>query len=119
MSAATSSPSIFSTLAAKAKAHHESVNAAYTTYYGAGSYPAPSQPTSRRPSAEMTLTDSKSPSAASKAWKSLKKHAKEHHESMNAAYGAYYGSGAPSLAASRNTSAATSPRHSGEMTARV
>ncbi|KAF2190621.1 hypothetical protein K469DRAFT_721525 [Zopfia rhizophila CBS 207.26] len=81
-------------LAKHAKAHHESVNAAYSVYYGGGV----SASSSTRPSFESARSTSSVDSAKpesnmNKAWKAVKKHAKEHHESVNAAYGAYYGAG--------------------------
>lgn len=97
------SPS-FKTLASKAKAHHESLNAAYATYYGGGVSPSPSP---SRSSSTETSTEPERSSSMSKAWEKVKKAAKEHHEGVNAAYATYYGAGAspaPSAAASSRSS---------------
>jgi len=89
--------SIYTPLLEKVKDHHRSVNAAYSTYYGAGtsSSPIPSAPPSTRPSMESSRSSSRSSSTSSinKAWSTIKKAAREHHESVNAAYTTYYGAG--------------------------
>jgi hypothetical protein len=80
-----------------AKEHHESVNGAYATYYGAGTSAAPlvTLPVKYVPKesfeTERTAVNKESVSNAKKAWQAVKKHAKEHHASVNAAYGTYYG----------------------------
>lgn len=95
--------SIYTPLLQKVKAHHQSVNAAYATYYGAGTTltstattPSPSQQPSARPSMDSTRTrsttsTSSTTSTVNKAWSTIKKAAREHHESVNAAYEVYYG----------------------------
>jgi hypothetical protein len=109
--------SILSTVSQKIKAHHASVNAAYSTYYpssSASSTPAASTTSTPRLSMDST-TPSQSPSTksnASKAWSAVKKAAKEHHQSLNSAVDLYYGAGAPSTSSSRTSSAAASPRES-------
>ncbi|CAN9444057.1 unnamed protein product [Alternaria alternata] len=80
-------PNFLSSVAAHAKAHHESINAACNAYYGG----------------------SRNPTNASKAWKALKKH----HQEMNSAFAVYY-SPSFSPSASRSSSTASSPRQSGE-----
>ena len=100
----SSSSSAFKKFTAAAKAHHQSVNAAYDTYYSGGVSPRMSS-TSERPSAAASRQNSTSSVSSNlhKAWKKIK----EHHDSMNDAYVAYYGGGRP-----RETW--TSPRHSVE-----
>ncbi|KAH8893949.1 hypothetical protein GQ53DRAFT_101456 [Thozetella sp. PMI_491] len=75
-----------------AKEHHESVNAAYTTYYG---IPKPAASASDRPKSPASSASSgssaKERSSLDKVWGRVKNHAKEHHASVNAAYSAYYG----------------------------
>ncbi|OAL49898.1 hypothetical protein IQ07DRAFT_40642 [Pyrenochaeta sp. DS3sAY3a] len=98
-------PSFLSNVAAHAKAHHEAVNAAYTTYYGIpASTPSSTEPSRANSVATPTSAAEKRPTNAAKAWNAIKKH---HHE-MNEAYTVFY---APS-ASSRQNSAASSPRHS-------
>ncbi|KAF2792787.1 hypothetical protein K505DRAFT_325933 [Melanomma pulvis-pyrius CBS 109.77] len=82
-----------------AKEHHESVNGAYASYYGAGTL----VPTSVHGSAvlqsaprksdesERTEESGKSVGSVKKSWQAVKQHAKEHHRSVNAAYALYYG----------------------------
>lgn len=106
---------VFTTVAARAKAHHDSLNSAYATYYAPGSSnttPTSSTETSRSssiamPSSQPTLK--KSPTNASKAWSAVKKH----HREMNEAYTVFYSPGV-STNNSRNNSASSSPRQSGE-----
>ncbi|KAF1978276.1 hypothetical protein BU23DRAFT_450403 [Bimuria novae-zelandiae CBS 107.79] len=70
-------------MAAAAKAHHQSVNAAYETYYSAGVSPRPSASTSRQNSTSSTSSN------LNKAWKKIK----DHHDGMNDAFSTYYGGG--------------------------
>jgi hypothetical protein len=120
---------VLRTLATKAKEHHESVNAAYATYYSSGSSSngmTSSQPTpaaTPRPSLDTphntsntSAPPSRSPSPSSpplvaKAWKSLKKAAKDHHDSVNAAYSTYYAPGISSPSSQASSRLAT-PRES-------
>lgn len=106
---------VLSTMASRAKAHHESLNAAFSTYYAPGSNhatPSPSTDISRSSSIakpSSTTSSKKAPTNASKAWAAIKKH----HREMNEAYQIFYSPGV-SAASSRNTSAASSPRHSAD-----
>ncbi|KAI8934860.1 hypothetical protein NX059_008538 [Plenodomus lindquistii] len=105
---------VFSTMAARAKAHHESLNSAYATYYAPGVSTTTSPETSRSSSITMPSSASsstkKSPTNASKAWSAIKKH----HRDMNEAYTVFY-SPSVSAASSRNNSASSSPRQSAEV----
>lgn len=85
-----------------AKEHHESVNGAYASYYGAGtsvpmsvhgSVVLKSVPRKSEES-ERTEESGKSVGSVKKTWQAVKQHAKEHHQSVNAAYGTYYGGSA-------------------------
>lgn len=96
------------------KAHHDSLNAAFSTYYAPGSSTTSTPTSSTEPSrnnsiAMATSEQKKAPTNASKAWTAIK----QHHRDMNEAYTAFYSPGA-SPAGSRNNSAAPSPRHSSE-----
>jgi hypothetical protein len=106
---------IFQTIASKAKAHHASVNAAYSTYYpSSSSTPSTSTTSTPRQSMDNTTSSQKS-HKPNKAWSTIKKVAKEHHESLNSAYTVYYGAGSSS-SSSPVSSAAGSPRGSLEAT---
>lgn len=105
---------VFSTMAARAKAHHDSLTSAYTTYYtGSSSAPASrpiSTETSRNSSiAAPSSTTAQAPTNASKAWSAIKKH----HREMNEAYTVFYAPGS-SASSSRSNSTASSPRQSVE-----
>lgn len=106
--------SILSSFAAHAKAHHESLNAAYSTYYSPGASACTSTEVSRNNSVAMPTQAerrSSSDSSMSKAWKAVKKH----HRDMNAAYSSYYAPGfASSPSGSRGSSVTSTPRHSNE-----
>ncbi|KAF2017141.1 hypothetical protein BU24DRAFT_144184 [Aaosphaeria arxii CBS 175.79] len=112
--ATTNTPSFISTLAHKAKAHHDGLNAAFNTYYGGayGSNPS-SQATSRRASHDSVEHKEPKEHKSNKTWKSIKKAVVEHHRSMNAAYSAYYGGGS-SPNQSRVNSTYVTPRASVE-----
>jgi len=86
--------SLLKTIAAHAKEHHDSVNAAFVATYSPGIHNTTNIP-STRPSmdSQRTTSTSSSTSTLSKTWSSIKKHAKEHHESVNAAYATYYSGG--------------------------
>lgn len=108
--------SIMSSFTAHAKAHHESLNSAYSAYYGGSSTstPAVSTPTSLEASRNNsivagTVETPKSQTNAGKLWTAIK----HHHDEMNAAYTAFYTPGA-SRANSAHGSTASSPRHSVE-----
>jgi hypothetical protein len=105
---------ILSTIAQKTKAHHVSVNAAYSTYYPSPSTsPAASTATSPRQSMDSTTSNNTTSSKKSNStWYSIKKAAHEHHESLNSAYAVYYGAGAASRGSSATSSAVQSPRGS-------
>lgn len=113
--------SSFSRLAAKAKAHHESLNSAYATYYGAhtpSTSAANSATASPRQSMESITSDNtkvERSGSMSKAWKSVKKAAKDHHEGVNAAYATYYGQGAsPAPTRANSATSAESVEHETE-----
>jgi hypothetical protein len=99
---------VFTTVAARAKAHHESLNAAYQATYAPGLSAASTPATSRKSS--TVSNDSQSDRNITKAWKALKKH----HQEMNQAYSVFYGSPASSRNNSATNSAATSPKASFE-----
>ncbi|KAF3025059.1 hypothetical protein G7054_g10505 [Neopestalotiopsis clavispora] len=98
-----------------AKEHHQSVNAAYASYYGTTGAPLPisntNSPAAKSPAASVTAAPasvSETPrSSVDKAWSKVKKHVKEHHRSVNAAHAAYYGT---SPAQTPNSSVESSPR---------
>jgi hypothetical protein len=106
--------SILASFASHAKAHHQSVNSAYSSYYGGSSTSTPtvstpvSLETSRNNSVVAGMVDApKAKTNASKLWTAIK----NHHDEMNAAYAAYYSPGA-SRANSTHGSTASTPRHS-------
>jgi uncharacterized protein (UPF0147 family) len=99
---------VFSTVAARAKTHHESLNAAYQATYAPG-FSAASTPATSRKSSTVS-NDSQSPRNIEKAWKALKKH----HQEMNQAYSVFYASPISSRSNSAANSAAPSPKASFE-----
>lgn len=108
----------FARFAQKVKEHHDSVNAAYTTYYGVGEPATPftsgTPSTSARPSARPSMesqrstssTEARRPSSANKAWQKVKKAAKDHHQSVNEAYATLYAPGATTPVLNSRTSSA-------------
>lgn len=117
------------------KAHHESVNAAYATYYGTHSnvatpmmsprasidgttiLPQTTSTTAAPVTPHNTAIEThKSESKAKKAWEKALKLAKEHHDSVNAAANAYWGAGVNtrSRVGSNDSSIAATPRASFE-----
>ncbi|KAL5114085.1 hypothetical protein ACEQ8H_008017 [Pleosporales sp. CAS-2024a] len=104
---------VFSTMAARAKAHHDSVNAAYQATYSLGT-PGPSAPAASRKSSTSSVHGSapaaqQSNSNMAKAWKAIKRH----HAQVNEAYAAFYFPGGSAFP-SRTTSAAATPKTSCE-----
>jgi hypothetical protein len=83
----STSSSPFKKFTAAVKAHHQSVNAAYATYYSGGTSPrsSSSEPASASSSRQNSM--SSTTSSLGKAWNKIK----EHHEGMNGAFAAYYG----------------------------
>jgi hypothetical protein len=88
------------TLSKLAADHHDSVNAAVSTYYGpvtsAASTPASSAAASPRTSFEAAAPEhavrtEEGERNITKLWKAVAKKAKEHHQSVNAAATTYYG----------------------------
>jgi len=114
----TTMPSnVLSTIAARAKAHHDSLNAAYQATYSPRTSTSTSTstpytpPTSRKSSTTSAASDStQSDRNITKAWKALK----QHHHDMNEAYSAYYAPGMSTAGSSRASSAAPSPKQSFE-----
>ena len=92
MSARTSSTSFraaLGSLSETVKSHHNSVQAAYETYYGQGA--ASSRPTPDASRSASASSIPKQPAASPSTWQKVKKAAKEHHEAVNSAYELYYG----------------------------
>jgi len=106
---------VFSTMTSRAKAHHDSLNAAVATYYAPGSNQATPSPSTEIPRSSSiakpssTTSSKKAPTNGSKVWAAIKKH----HREMSEAYEVFYSPGA-STASSRTNSAASSPRHSAD-----
>ncbi|ORY11634.1 hypothetical protein BCR34DRAFT_601238 [Clohesyomyces aquaticus] len=108
MSSTTSSlrqspSSPFKSLTKSLKAHHESVNAAYQTYYGVPQMIAnsPSASASSTPrsslesnsSASQTQKGQESVKSGNGVWGKVKKAARDHQRSVDQAYAVYYGVG--------------------------
>jgi|TARA_R110002003_G_scaffold41_5_gene2860 hypothetical protein len=97
---------VFSTIASRAKAHHESLNAAYQATYSPGMSPRTSTttpPTSRKAST-TSESSQQSERNITKAWNAIKKH----HQEMNEAYSVFYAPGVATPASSRSSSVAPS-----------
>ncbi|KAF2262349.1 hypothetical protein CC78DRAFT_319541 [Lojkania enalia] len=105
-------PGALHSVAAAAKAHHDSVNAAYQTYYSSGSPSTRPSMESQQPRRESHDSTASTQSHLNKAWESIKKAAKQHHQSVNSAYGIYYGNGVTPSATPRPS--AESVRHADE-----
>jgi len=96
-------------MAARAKAHHDSMNAAYQATYSMGTSNTSTPCTSRKSS--TTSASPPSQRNISKAWKALKKH----HQEMNEAYTVFYSQGmATPAGSSRTSSVAHTPKASFE-----
>lgn len=100
---------VISTIAARAKAHHDSLNAAYVATYSPGSSPRSSVSNTPEASRQASTASEYGERNITKAWKALKKH----HQEMNEAYSVFYAPGS-STASSRAPSAAPSRRASFE-----
>lgn len=101
---------VFSNIAAHAKAHHESLNAAYQATYAPGMSSASSTPVSSRKSSTTSQDAEHSDRNITKAWKAIKKH----HQEMNEAYAVFYSQGQSSAGSSRTSSATPTPKVSFE-----
>jgi hypothetical protein len=101
---------VLSNMAARAKAHHDSLNAAYQATYSLGTS-TQNTPTTSRKSSTTSVTEPQPDRNITKAWKALKKH----HQEMNEAYTVFYGQGMASSAnSSRSSSVAPTPKVSFE-----
>ncbi|OAK98437.1 hypothetical protein IQ06DRAFT_295760 [Phaeosphaeriaceae sp. SRC1lsM3a] len=106
----TTMPSnVFSNIAAHAKAHHDSLNAAYQATYSPGMSRS-GTPVSSRNASTTSQESEHSERNITKAWKAIKKH----HQDMNEAYAVFYSQGQSSAGSSRATSAAPTPKVSFE-----
>jgi hypothetical protein len=100
---------VLSTMAARAKAHHESLNAAYQATYSPGLSAASTPATSRKSSTTSQDTEHADRNIT-KAWKAIKKH----HQEMNEAYTVFYSQGMSTPGSSRSSSVAPTPKASFE-----
>lgn len=99
----------FSEFTSQLKAHHESLNHAYSNYYSPRASMSYTPQTSRKSS--TTSQDSQqSERNITKAWNAIKKH----HREMNEAYSVFYSPGVITPGSSRSTSANPTPRVSFE-----
>ncbi|KAK8045540.1 hypothetical protein PG993_005564 [Apiospora rasikravindrae] len=89
----TPSKGIWSTIKRAAKEHHQSVNSAYSTFYGMGTAGISSQSSSRTNSARTTPATSQaaSPHASPRSSAEHNKRTRAHHESLNASVWGLYG----------------------------
>jgi hypothetical protein len=102
---------VLSSMAARAKAHHDSLNAAYQATYSLGTSTASTPTTSRKNSSTSVSSEEQPDRNITKAWKALKKH----HQDMNQAYSVFYSQGmVTSAGSSRTSSAAPTPKASFE-----
>ncbi|KAF1917064.1 hypothetical protein BDU57DRAFT_529991 [Ampelomyces quisqualis] len=92
-------------MAAHAKAHHDSLNAAYQATYSPG-LSAASTPSGSRKSSTTSQDSEHSDRHIAKAWKALKKH----HREMNEAYSVFYSQGMSTPGSSRSGSVAPPPK---------
>ncbi|KAK7992965.1 hypothetical protein PG988_001759 [Apiospora saccharicola] len=93
-SGSSSGKGIWSTIKRAAKEHHQSVNAAYSTFYGMGTTGITnSQSSSRTNSARTSPSTSQaaSPHASPRTSAEHKKRTRAHHESLNASVWGLYG----------------------------
>ncbi|KAK8131640.1 hypothetical protein PG984_008078 [Apiospora sp. TS-2023a] len=93
-SGSSSGKGIWSTIKRAAKEHHQSVNAAYSTFYGMGTAGLTnSQSSSRTNSARTSPSTSQaaSPHASPRTSAEHKKRTRAHHESLNASVWGLYG----------------------------
>lgn len=100
---------VLSTMAARAKAHHESLNAAYQATYSPGLSAASTPATSRKSSTTSQDTENADRNIT-KAWKAIKKH----HQEMNEAYTVFYSQGMSTPGSSRSSSVTPTPKASFE-----
>ncbi|KAK8097663.1 uncharacterized protein PG998_013149 [Apiospora kogelbergensis] len=84
---------LWSTIKRAAKEHHQSVNAAYSTFYGMGTAGITSQNSSRASSAAASPVHSQaaSPHASPRSSAEHKKRVRAQHESLNASVWGLYG----------------------------
>lgn len=101
---------VLSTMASRAKAHHDSLNAAYTATYGRPSLSTSGTPESSRNSSAVSTSSQQSDRNITKAWKALKKH----HREMSEAYNVFYAPGGSTPGSSRSNSVAPTPKASFE-----
>jgi hypothetical protein len=101
---------VFSTIAAHAKAHHDSLNAAYQATYSPRTSTSYTPSSSRKSSTTSEDSVEQPDRNITKAWKAIKKH----HQEMNEAYAVFYAPGVVTPGSSRSSSAAPTPKASFE-----
>lgn len=89
----SSGKGIWSTIKRAAKEHHQSVNAAYSTFYGMGTTGITSQSSTRTNSAATTPSASQaaSPHASPRTSAEHSKRTRAHQQSLNASVWGLYG----------------------------
>ncbi|KAK7932546.1 hypothetical protein PG985_003258 [Apiospora marii] len=89
----SSGKNLWSTIKRAAKEHHQSVNAAYSTFYGMGTTGITSQNSSRASSAATTPAASQaaSPHASPRTSAEHSKRTRAHQQSLNASVWGLYG----------------------------